>query len=176
MPYQDPNVVHNPATGTIAPASWGDTIRDQLQYLSGGFPHCSVYGSAAQSLTNNTTTNLLANSENSDIGGLHSTSTNTDRATVPAGEGGLYRVSAVISYAANATGYRVLNFRVNNTTDYNVTVLDTNATASLATTMSGSRSMVLAAGDYVVVQAYQNSGGALNCTLLDFTVEWRSTS
>lgn len=35
MAWQDLNSLHNPATGTAPPASWGDQVRDNFQFLAG---------------------------------------------------------------------------------------------------------------------------------------------
>lgn len=175
MPYVDPQSVHNPTTGQIATAAWGDAVRDALQYLSGGFPHCSILESTAQSVSNSTATDLTSNEENSDIGGMHSTSSNTERVTVPAGEGGLYRADSVVNYALDADGYRVLNFKKNGTTDFNVAICPVNSGA-VQTVLSGGRSLVLVAGDYLTVNVFHNAGAALNITMLDFSVRWIATA
>ena len=38
MGYVNPDTVHRPSTGTTAPAAWGDTVADDLNYImsSGG--------------------------------------------------------------------------------------------------------------------------------------------
>lgn len=176
MPYVDPQTIHNPTTATIAPASWGDGVRDALQYLSGGFPHASIKETTAQSIAHNTAVDLTSDEEDSDIGGLHSTSSNTARLTVPASEGGLYRISATVTFAANATGYRTLALAVNGVTGYTLQNLDPVQTGGVTTTMNGSRSLILAAGDYVTCQVFQTSGSSLNCTMVNFSMEWRATA
>lgn len=70
---------------------------------------CKVFNSAAQSITNNTPTLLTWDSEDHDIGGLHSTVSNTARITPPAliGPGfGLFLLIAQVQWAAGTTGYR----------------------------------------------------------------------
>ena len=42
--YTDPQTVHNPATGTSPPATWGDTVRDDLQYLHARGPYVCTSG------------------------------------------------------------------------------------------------------------------------------------
>lgn len=175
MPYSDPQSTHNPTTGQIIPASWGDIIRDDLEYLARNFPHCSIFESTAQSVATSTETDLTSNEERSDIGGMHSSVSNTERITVPSGEGGLYTIAAVVNFAANATGFRQLLFRVNNTTNYDAFALPNNG-AGAATIFGTSRSLVLAAGDFVTCRVFQNSGGALNVTMLDFSVAWRAVA
>lgn len=175
MPYSDPQDTDNPTTGQPILAAWGDIVRDDLEYLARNFPHCSIYESTAQSIANNTETDMTSNEELSDIGGMHSTVSNTERITVPSGEGGLYRADATVSFAANATGFRQLIFRVNNTTNYNAFAV-TNNGAGAATIFTGTKKLVLAAGDYVTCRVYQNSGGALNVTMLEFALEWRAVA
>ena len=48
MAWADLNTIHNPATGTAPPATWGDGVRDNFQFLAGM--------AAAQVLTSQTTT------------------------------------------------------------------------------------------------------------------------
>lgn len=175
MAYSDPQSTSNPTTGQPILAAWGDVVRDDLEYLARNFPHCSIFESTAQSIPNNTETDLTSNEELSDIGGMHSTVTNTSRITVPSGEGGLYRADATVSFAANATNFRQLIFRVNNTTNYNAFAI-TNNGAAASTIITGNRKLVLAAGDYVTCRVYQNSGGALDVSMIDFSLEWRAVA
>jgi hypothetical protein len=35
MAWADLNTIHNPATGTFPPATWGDQVRDNFQFLAG---------------------------------------------------------------------------------------------------------------------------------------------
>jgi len=161
--YVDLNTIHNPATGTVAPASWGDAIRDALEFLIDP-PSCSVFNSAALSVANNTITNLTANSELFDNNGMHSTVTNTDRIT--AVTAGRYLFFATVTFANNATGARLLQFQKNGTTAYNVT--QGPPVSGRDTDFSGVRAIDMVAGDYVVVQVRQESGAALNVTLKEF--------
>jgi hypothetical protein len=176
VPFVDPQTVSNPTTGQPATAAWGDAVRDGLVFIATNFPHCSVYNSGAQSCTDDALTKLTANSELSDIGGMHSTSVDTSRITIPSGEGGLYVCTATVSFDASATGERLLRFLVDNTTVYVCQELNTNTAGSRGTTINGSRTISLAAGSYIEVQVRQNSTGALNCTLQDFSVRWIATA
>ena len=55
---------------------------------------CSAWNSATQSVPASTFTVLTFDSEDYDVGGLHSTVTNTSRLTVPSGGDGLYLITA----------------------------------------------------------------------------------
>jgi hypothetical protein len=168
MAYIDPNTVHNPATGTVAPAAWGDTIRDDLEFLIDP-PACSARNSTTQSINNTTFTVLTANSENFDNNAMHSTVTNTSRITCQTA--GRYLFFTRHRWATNGTGARVIQYRING--------VDPGATAQqlMAVPAAGGGvdhqhtatwSLTLAAGDYVEVAGYQDSGVALNVTLEEF--------
>lgn len=163
MPYVDLNTLHNPATGTIAPASWGDQARDNLEFLIDP-PTCSVFNSAAQSIANVTTVSLLADSENFDNDAMHSTVTNTSRIT--AQTAGRYLFIATVSYATG-TGRRVTSFLKNGTTVINGATVPAVA-GGVVDRISIARSVVMAAGDYLEVQANHNNGANLNVTLDEF--------
>lgn len=161
MAYIDPQGVHNPTTGQIIPASWGDAVRDALEYLARNKPHCRVYNSAAISHTTSGTPQALTfNSERFDVGGCHSTSSNTSRLTVPAGEGGKYLIFAAFAFAPNSAGYRQGYFRINGAT---IVAVDSKpAVNGAGTEFAFSTLYALAAGDYVELVVNQTSGGALN--------------
>lgn len=163
MPYSDPNLTHNPSTGAVAPASWGDVVRDDLEFLIDP-PTCSVFNSAAQSVADNTSVALTANSENFDNDTMHSTVTNTSR--IAATTAGRYAVNAAVANAANGVGRRALDLRVDGTTVYNIDARLPISTNSMAVT--GMRLLTLAASQYVEAMVLQNSGGALNVTLNEF--------
>ena len=97
MTWIDPTTIHNPTTGTIAPASWGDTINDDINYLSRDRPACKVYHSVDQVPSNvNNWSPIAFDAEYFDNVGMHSTTSNNTRITVPTT--GLYFVSAGLGY------------------------------------------------------------------------------
>jgi hypothetical protein len=172
--YVDPNTVHNPSTGAVAPAAWGDVIRDDLEALADP-PQCSVFASVAQTITNNTLTLLTANSENYDTDAIHSTVTNTSRMTI--NTAGRYSVEACINWQAiNLEDIPLLlNFLVDGTTGYNVAQIEAlRSSGGLTTAFSGVRSISLAVGQYVEVRVRQVSGFPVDVTLEEFRVKWDS--
>jgi hypothetical protein len=163
--YSDPNSIHNPATGTSPPASWGDNIRDNVVWLAGdgasgnSKPMCRVYHNASQNIATATWTSVLCNSERYDIGGMHSTTTNTSRITVPTGGAGVYHIGGQVRFATNATGIRAIRLLLNNTTS--IGQRNSTATSTDPCHIGIACDYKLAAGDYVEVQVYQSSGGIL---------------
>lgn len=113
-----------------------------------------------QSVANTGFTTLAFNTEKFDTDTIHDTSTNNSRLTCKTT--GKYLISANITFAANATGYRQLVFLLNGTT-YIASVINQAPTTGGATgSMLISTIYSLTANDYVEVQAAQSSGGALN--------------
>lgn len=173
MPYTA--FAHDPTTGQAIPASWGDQVVDNVDYLATDHPHCIIFESTPQTVTTGTTGEALtSNEETSDIGGMHSTVSNTELITIPSGEGGLYTISATVTYAANATGIRQLVLEFNATTQ--VTLQKVDACSSGSTVLNGNITRNMAAGDTVSVWAIQTSGGDLGCTMTDFSVRWVATA
>lgn len=161
--YVDLNTVNNPTTGQPAPASWGDQIRENFEFLIDP-PACSVYNNTTQSISDGSSTALTCNSEYFDNASWHSTVSATSRLTAPID--GRYLCVATIQWATNATGWRQLTFRVNGTTSY-LCVQFAAVGASHTVIQSGNKLLPLTAGDYVEAIGFQDSGGSLNVTTLE---------
>jgi hypothetical protein len=167
--YVDPQTVHNPTTGTVIPASWGDTVRDCLEFLIDP-PSCSVSASGAQSVGTGADTALTADTEQYDNDSMHSTSSNTSRITITTA--GRYLFTANVSYASSASTRVLTRFKHTlaggaTSTTY---ACDSRAAIGGATPdqVSITRSFVMAAGDWMEVLVNQDSGGNLNVTLQEF--------
>lgn len=117
-------------------------------------------GSNSQSLSDNTATNLLWDTELEDGPSAHAANDHTITAMI----GGTYRVAFNVSFAANATGSRTVNALVNGGTVAGGLFTAT-PNAGSATTVAGSMLIKLNAGDGVRLEATQTSGGALNAQL-----------
>lgn len=125
---------------------------------------CRATNNANVSCPNNVATAIGLNTESTDVGGLHSTTVNTSRAT--AGKAGWYRLEGGGVFAAAAgAGQRQLYLRVNGTT---FVALDGSGNPGAADLVPAtpSTSIELAAGDYVELVALQNSGAAVNLLTL----------
>lgn len=121
-------------------------------------PACRVYNNSNFLVATSTLTAVTFNSERNDNAGIHSTSANTGRLTAPVD--GFYWISANVSFASNATGFREVNLRLNGAT--NIGRDSKNAVNGSGTAFSFGALYKLAAGDYVEVVVFQNSGGNLN--------------
>lgn len=161
MPYVDLNTIHDPATNTAPPASWGDQVRENLQFLANP-PMAKVRSTGTVSLTSATWTIITFNTEDWDTDTLHSTSTNTGRMT--ATTAGVYHFQGAIRFGANATGSRGAALRKNGTgsglpTDSNPLI---QAAATGPTIVPVTNDIRLSVGDWVELIGYQSSGGALS--------------
>ena len=165
-PFVDPNTVHNPSAGAVAPSAWGDTVRDDLVFLSS-----PPRGSASHSTTENHNSSgnwlgLSANTEAKDTDAAHSTSTNTGRVTIVTP--GDYLFEAVIEWQANTTGVRGAKLVENGATDHFGELFPASTTGAHRTTITALITG-LAAADYVQPYGYQNSGGTLTMQLLRYS-------
>lgn len=163
--YAALSTIQTIAAGEVFTAATLQQANDNGEFLIDP-PACSIFDSTAQSLADNTSTAMTSNEENFDNDSMHSTASNTSRITIQTA--GRYMFWATLSFAANSTGHRVLRLLVNNTTTYDLQVINS-GTAATPIVLSGSKSLVLAASDYVECIGAQNSGGALNVTFLDLT-------
>jgi hypothetical protein len=116
--------------------------------------------SADQSIAAVTWTALTFDTETFDVGGYHSTSSNTSRITVPSGKAGYYLVNARWNWDnASTAGYRFGRI-MKNGSQYNYMAED--PTANLyRVTLPIHDIIYLAVGDYIEIEVLQNSGGAL---------------
>ncbi len=138
------------------------TIEQTAHTLSSATqPRAVAFNSAVQSVADSTLTVLTLDSEDVDVGGMHSTSANTSRLTVPAGAAGFYYVFGQSSFAANATGVRGLELFKNGATALAFSQQISTGAGPIAA-FSVLWAGALIATDYVELRAYQNSGGALN--------------
>jgi hypothetical protein len=150
-------VIVTPGAGTL-------TLSAPQDLHSGASPTfipiaARVYNSGALTITTATTTTLTFDSERFDLGGLHSTSSNTARLTAPVD--GVYAIFGHIRWDNNATGVRELIVRLNGAT---IIAAEKDDAAGEAMGQSLATLYQLAAGDYVELRARQTSGGNLNVT------------
>jgi len=118
-----------------------------------------VYRTANQLIGNAAWTSLLWDAELFDESGMHSTSSNTSRLVALCA--GTYEVAAMVRFDANATGNRFIRIDPSNAAA-GAEVSMANMGASTHTAVVTHATYTLAAGDYVEIQCYQNSGGDLN--------------
>lgn len=129
------------------------------QYRPSRFIGASVGLSASISLSNTTTTLVTWTAETHDVDALHSLVSNTTRLTIPAGLAGKYRVSVNGVFDNSATGTRLVRILKNGSSLTRSGGAASSAGIGLA--MNPTWVGDLVAGDYIEVDAYQDSGGAL---------------
>ena len=139
-------------------------ISDVLTFLSNP-PITQVRQTSVQSLTSGSQSVLLFDAEDVDSSGMHSTSSNTGRAT--AVYPGWYQFSGGVGIATNATGRRGFRFMTNGTTVVPGSPVMYFPASAGQTEVAGRTVLIfLNVGDYVEAQAFQDSGGALNTTVI----------
>lgn len=140
-------------------------------------PVFAGYQATLQSVTSGTWTSLSIDTETLDSDGGHSNVTNTTRYTAQIA--GTYLVLGFAAFAANGTAVRGSRIALNGTA---IRGTQTNVNTNTGSVWSSPCWAVqpLVVGDYVEVQGFQNSGGALNtyngtdCTT-SLAVFWLST-
>lgn len=132
-----------------------------------GQPHFGGQNSGVLSLADSTWTALALDTEQWDVGSMHSVVTNTSRVTIPTGQGGFYAFIGQCGFAANATGMRKLSIARNGVRVWSVAEQGTGTDYQV---LQVSGMFPCTAGDYFELHAYQSSGGALNIGALG-TVE-----
>jgi hypothetical protein len=163
--FSDLNLIHNPATGTIPPATWGDQIRANFVAL-GARPACSVSNSAVQAVTTGGTGEVLtANTEAYDTDSMHSMSVATSRITF--NTAGLYLVIATVQFANNTTGNRSVSFKIDGTTDIERMFVPACQGAN-STVLTATYLAPFSAAQYAECRAVHSVGSDLNVTLLEF--------
>jgi hypothetical protein len=121
-----------------------------------------ITATAAQSLTNNTSTKITFNTasgtpdiDSYDPQGWFDNA--NDRIVI--GQDGFYNITANVGFATNTTSRRLVQIFVNGSDRGSVNVT---AAAAGTTLLTVSTNVYLVATDYVEVHALQQSGGALN--------------
>lgn len=117
---------------------------------------CQLINSGAQSITTNVETVLSWDSENFDVGALHSTTSNTSRITIPTSADGVYLLNTYINWSLNNSDWRWIGIKLNGTNiamDRRSPVNEAGATCSVISNA--------VAGDIFTVAVYQNSGSTL---------------
>lgn len=125
-------------------------------WAASGRTGCRLERSSTQSISNAVDTAIQWNSEIFDSDGFYPGSGGT--ITVPAGLGGLYLASIKTDWSAPVGGFAGFMQFVVGAVDYPIGIPEAMAKGG------GSHLLALAAGDEVVVEVGQASGGSLNMT------------
>lgn len=122
-----------------------------------GQTRCHIFNSQAQSIPNAAWTNVVFDSEISDVGDMFSV-VNPSRITLPVA--GVYLIVADLIFPANATGLRYIAINLNGSIRTHITIVTGIGSADhrVQTIALYARS----GGEWIEIQALQTSGGALN--------------
>lgn len=123
-------------------------------------PKCQAYASANTSIANDSGTVVDLDSERYDNDTMHSAVTNTSRITF--NTAGLYVVTFVASFAANAAGDRSAFIRKNGSEFLAMNQKKAVNSATVETGLGVSVQAMFDAGEFVEAMVQQDSGGALN--------------
>lgn len=145
----------------LTAANLNTHLRDNVAFLATP-PGCALYQTAGTSLTHNSDTVVLFDTEAEDNATLHSTASNTGRVT--ASIAGRWLFTACVQFPSNTTGIRGISFKKNGATQYNGLRVPNVSSGGFADIISLSKIIRLAAADYVELLGYQNTGGALTST------------
>ena len=123
---------------------------------------CQAAVTGVKSIPNATATAIAWDAENWDTNSIHSTSSNKSRFTIPTNFDGVYEVSCNVTYVASAAGtVRYVQIYKNGS----AVALIANSeviNATYGAVCNGVYQIQCAAGDYLELFAYQDSGGSLN--------------
>lgn len=151
----------SPAVGDDVSAGNTDNIVTNINFLLNR-PLFLGAQSTGQSIPNNATTALSLDTNVYDSHSGHSTTTNNSRYTCPAGCAGWYDLDAEVTFPVNASGRRIIVFRVNGVVASAGPQAEQPPTsAGTVLTLCHEYSVFLNAGDYVECYLLQTSGGAL---------------
>lgn len=121
-----------------------------------------VTKSGLQSITDNTITSVLWDTEEYDTNTFHSTSTNTSRIVIPSGLDGVYMASYTVVF--NGTASQISSaWMLKNAAGNRQAFGQAKNDATNGIGITGSASIPLSVGDYLEVMVFQNSGVALDC-------------
>lgn len=149
-----------------------NSLRDGLLFLLNP-PEAVVYQTTVQTLTTGTPAMVSFDTTSVDTYGGHSNVTNNSRYTgqVP----GWYWVDGTVAFNNIAGGNRLLQIFKNGSVVPQYAYAGPAGSTNIFTTINCSGLVFLAAGDYLEIQAFQDSGGniATHTLASSMAVDWR---
>lgn len=127
-------------------------------------PYARVRHTAAQTLSTSTTTAIQFNTVVEDTSGFSNLGVANTKLTIPTGLDGVYSIAGNLRLASSTSTLIEIGVRLNGST---ILVTELIAGASNERTVSAATVRRLAAGDYLEVTGFQNSGGNLNTVVVN---------
>jgi len=151
------------STSLVGVTQFKNPTNNDFQYKA------KVFNTGTQTIADVSFSTVLFPSEVYDTGGLHSTSVNTSRLTIPANGAGKYSVKSSVAMANGAGNRRILRYKINGTakSDFQTVAVPVVGSSSQ---FSGSADYLLAGGDYIELEVWQNSGGNLAISEATFAI------
>lgn len=145
-------------------ANWNVGVRDNFAFLSNP-PNCRARRSiSGVAVPTSTWTSIPWNQSERDTDNMHSITTNPERIT--ATTAGVYAISFDVQFSANATGKRQARVHINAASYLELGDSSASASGSIAQHLNSYTEIRLAAGDYVKLELWQDSGADLNMSPL----------
>lgn len=147
------------AGSILTAAQLNSNVRDAGNFWLTVKPALETIQTSPQAIGTGAWTSVTFDTDVYDNDGMHSTVTNTSRAT--AITAGRYLFLASLDFASNATGLRAIKFLINGTTSY---AKDGQLAAPSGTDVALFTGITkyLNVADYLELQCWQSSGGNLN--------------
>lgn len=157
------------ADDLVTAALMNTHLKDNLNHLYNGREQCIVTKST-QSIPDGANTLLTFDTEVVDTAAMHSTGADTDRIICTVA--GVYAVTAYSRFSADADGYRNIYIDHRDSSVALLGIPASNVCPGLAATtdLSTSGIVVMAVGDFVRVNIFQNSGASMNVVNNRFAV------
>lgn len=169
------------AGAVLTAAQLNTNLRDAINFIIAP-PYAVLRQTSAQAISSATWTGLTFDVEDLDRDGMHSTTSNTSRAT--AVTAGYYAIKGALLFTANGTGNRGLVVQVNGSASNRYGKVQWPGFAGGSAGLLTSRELYLNVGDYAEIACNQTSGGSLNTVVTEdgapggnpsMTIRWVST-
>lgn len=142
-----------PPSGPELANDLANATNDALDVVD-SFRGAKAYQAAAQTLTSGATTAITLGAESFDSIGMHSTTVNPSRLTVPTGYDGIWRITAQMRFASHASGDLIAVISQNATT----MAFEDKPPTGGTTTLSVSAVLAAVEGDYFEIRGLQSTG------------------
>lgn len=145
-----------------------ETLAERVTELELPEAYCHAIRTSTLATTSGVALNVTLNGESADTGtatAQHDNATNSDRLTCQ--WAGMYVVTGLVDFAPSGAGDRLMALTLNGATGL-AEARGPAAAGGNNTSVGVTRAVRLIVGDYVNMQAMQNSGGALNISTSTF--------